>query len=261
MIEANEPGAKVTFCYLAYPHCGQRTDRVSPSVARTAERVEAVLSDDERTRADRFVFASDRVGFLLAHALKRRLLEHLGAGPAAELTFETDNNGRPGLVSSAIHRKATAFATFSLSHTTGMVACAAGWSDDADLSLGLDIEWTGREWTGRAVDMQDLADHVLAPAEADWLRSRPTASRDFDFLRLWTMKEAVAKALGLGLLHPFDQFVCNIERQTAHGRGLDDGKPWAVRLLEIGSEHTGTLALRGAATMAVTAWPLSLSDM
>lgn len=256
MIEANAAEAKVTLCYLGYPHSGKSTDRMPSSLARAAKRVEPLLSDRERARAERLVYASDRACFVLAHALKRRVLAQLGAGPATELTFETDANGRPELVFNAPYGRPATFPIFSLSHTYGMVACAAMWSDDEALSLGLDIEWTHR-----AVEAQALADHYLAPIEAEWLRSRPSATRDFDFIRLWTMKEAVAKALGLGLLHPFDQFACDVDGATAHGKGLDDGIPLAVTPLDIGSEHAGSLALRGTATAAVAMRRLSLSDL
>jgi 4'-phosphopantetheinyl transferase len=44
-----------------------------------------------------------------------------------------------------------------------------------------------------------VARRWFPPAELAWLGDRPEAGRTVDFLRLWTAKEAVGKALGQGL--------------------------------------------------------------
>ncbi len=46
-----------------------------------------------------------------------------------------------------------------------------------------------------------LAERWFDPTELAWLRQAPPASRGDAFLMLWTAKEAVGKALGIGLRH------------------------------------------------------------
>ncbi|MEU4643845.1 4'-phosphopantetheinyl transferase superfamily protein [Micromonospora sp. NPDC023814] len=59
--------------------------------------------------------------------------------------------------------------------------------------VGVDVE------RSRPLPALALGRRWYAPAEAAWLAGRPAGGRAADFLRLWTAKEAVGKALGVGL--------------------------------------------------------------
>lgn len=78
---------------------------------------------------------------------------------------------------------------FSVSHAGGLtlVAVAAG------REVGVDVERLGR---GRWLS---LPGHSLTPAEQRSLDAFSGAGRDMAFLRLWVRKEAVLKAVGVGL--------------------------------------------------------------
>jgi 4'-phosphopantetheinyl transferase len=75
----------------------------------------------------------------------------------------------------------------SVSHTHDLVAVAAS----TDGPIGVDLE----EVQPRQV--QELADRWFAPEELAWMSGQPNQLDGF--LRLWTAKEAVGKALGRGL--------------------------------------------------------------
>ncbi|MDM4719002.1 4'-phosphopantetheinyl transferase superfamily protein [Micromonospora sp. WMMA1363] len=77
----------------------------------------------------------------------------------------------------------------SVSRTGGLVVVAVR----AGGPVGVDVERC------RPLPALDLARRWYAPTEAAWLAGRPAAGRNRDFLRLWTAKEAVGKALGVGL--------------------------------------------------------------
>ncbi|MFE9202303.1 4'-phosphopantetheinyl transferase family protein [Micromonospora sp. NPDC007230] len=77
----------------------------------------------------------------------------------------------------------------SVSHVDGLVVVAAR----AGGPVGVDVE------RRRPLPAAPLAGRWYDPGEAAWLRARDEAGRDLDFLRLWTAKEAVGKALGTGL--------------------------------------------------------------
>ena len=95
---------------------------------------------------------------------------------------------------------------FNLSHS-GRHALIAIARDQA---IGIDIEAQGRR---RSIN--DIAERFFAPAESRALRALPEESRDAAFLRLWTGKEAVLKALGEGLSFGLDRVEFELD---AHGQ-------------------------------------------
>lgn len=77
----------------------------------------------------------------------------------------------------------------SVSRTAGVVVIAARRAG----AVGVDVERV------RPLPALALAGRWFPPAELAWLADRPDSGRAVDFLRLWTAKEAVGKALGSGL--------------------------------------------------------------
>ena len=152
----------------------------------------ALLDDTETARAARFLRAANRDEFVAAHGLKRLILgEILGVAPKS-LRFRTDlPGGKPMLDLPGAPK-----IRFNLSHTGGLVACAVA----CGIEVGIDVEAIDRP-----VD-PGLVKHYFAPDEAAWLADFEGAQRDEKFMALWTLKEAVIKALGLGLSVGLDRF-------------------------------------------------------
>jgi 4'-phosphopantetheinyl transferase len=102
---------------------------------------------------------------------------------ADEVQLEHDSTGRPvlGGAIEGLH--------ISISHSRGVVAVAL-----TELApLGVDIE------VMRPVDAVSLARRWFTTGEADWVNRQPGSLRERAFLWLWTCKEAIGKARGLGL--------------------------------------------------------------
>lgn len=140
-----------------------------------------ILSPDERARAESMRSAVERRRFAAHRSVRRALLAaKLGVDPL-DLQFEIDPNGKPRVFGGGLH--------FSVSRSErfGLVAI----SDRFD--LGADIQAPA----GRKTLMQGLK-HYLSPDES---RAVVLSGRESDLwlLRLWTRKEAAAKALGIGL--------------------------------------------------------------
>lgn len=166
---------------------------VAAGVAAAEARCRLLLDDGERRRADRFRFDRDRRLFVLAHGLLRAVLAGCCRRPAAELAFRTDANGRPELDPVPGDPPAC----FSLTHCHGLVAVAVA----GGRAVGVDAEPACRP------DLTlDLARQVFAPAEVAALAALPEADRPLALVETWTLKEALAKALGLGLALPFEGF-------------------------------------------------------
>lgn len=158
-----------------------------------------VLSADERARRDRLVFPHDRRDFTAAHGLLRHTLSRYGTTPAADWQFETNGYGKPSIISA---QAGTPPLSFNLSHTHGLVACAAAVGVD----VGVDVERIDRAAAGC-----EIADRYLAPSEVAMLNASSGNEYATRFVELWTLKEAYLKALGLGLSCPLHSFAFAFE--------------------------------------------------
>ncbi|WP_198087103.1 4'-phosphopantetheinyl transferase superfamily protein [Variovorax sp. E3] len=154
-----------------------------------------VLSDEERARAGKFRFATDRQRFVAAHiALRQALAAHTGLR-ADTLSFATGSFGKPSLPG----RPRT---QFSLSHSQGLALIAIGGRGP----LGADIEQLRP-----MPDAPALAARHFTPRENEALARLPARERDHAFLTCWTRKEACLKAIGVGLLVPPRSFEVGLE--------------------------------------------------
>ena len=133
----------------------------------------AVLSDEERARADRFVVASATRRFTAGRARLRNTLASVVGGAPAALPVMAGPNGKPYLPGGP---------EFNLSHS-GPVALFGV----APFPLGVDVEHQ------RPIE-PGVADLVFTASElAEWRAAGQAAGV---FYRGWTRKEAVLKALG-----------------------------------------------------------------
>jgi 4'-phosphopantetheinyl transferase len=170
----------------------------------------AVLDDDERSQAAAFRSEPARRSYVASHAFLRRVLgDHLRVAPD-DLRFvrTCDHCGHPR---HGRPRLAGAEASFSLSHSGPHVLVAVGAGP-----IGADIESAARRPVAAGVVRR-----CCTAAERSWLAGLPAGDQPAAFLRLWTRKEAVAKALGLGLVLPFSSF----EVTGSHPIVARDGAP------------------------------------
>ncbi|WP_454918911.1 4'-phosphopantetheinyl transferase family protein [Xanthobacter sediminis] len=143
----------------------------------------ADLTGDEQVRAARFVRPADRLRFGLTRAaLRRRLAAALAVAPSA-VAFDAGPAGKPFL-------RAVEGLDFNVSHSGGFALVALSRVGP----VGVDIE---QARTG--VDILGIARAHFAPQEHEALARLPAGRRGAAFYRLWTLKEAIAKAHGTGI--------------------------------------------------------------
>ena len=153
----------------------------------------ALLSPEERAKADRFMFPHDRDCSVAAHALVRATLADFFNRAPQDWVFVTNAWGKPRINAS----DASARLCFNLSHTRGWVAVAVA----LDREVGVDVE-------GVAPDRADeeVARQLFAPAEFAAFQEEPQGARAAVFFDFWTLKEAYIKAVGLGVALPLRDF-------------------------------------------------------
>lgn len=155
----------------------------------TIARSKKILSDPEVQRAMRFVYPRDQSRFILARCgLRQILANYLDCDPR-DVSFVYNAYGKPSL-DPAVHSSAL---TFNLSHSRDRALLAV--TDGAD--VGADIESIDND-----VAALEIAQRYFCLNESTALENLPSDQLQLAFFQGWTRKEALLKALGLGLRFP-----------------------------------------------------------
>ncbi|GGQ76259.1 4'-phosphopantetheinyl transferase family protein [Couchioplanes azureus] len=208
------------------------------------------LDPAEQERARRFVFPADRRQYLVAHALVRRVLAGHTGVPESRLRFWRSRRGRPFLSPppEGWPRGDTGL-DFNLSHARGVNVVGTA----VNRRIGVDVERLDRD---DAESWMRVAESFTAE-ERRWIDGLVPSERARGVLRLWTLKEAYAKARGLGLSLPFDSFAFVLDggRRVRRFRPSRDDAVgrWQFLQLEPMASTIVAVAVEAAAGDAVTA--------
>ena len=196
----------------------------------------ALLDDSERRQCARFRQPERQARYACGRALLRLVLAERCAADPGTFRFEIDANRRPALTGAS--RALLPDLDFNLSSTSGLVACAVA----RRARVGVDIERPGRGPLDEA-----LKARVASREERDWLDQ--SADPDRDFYRLWTLKEAVAKADGQGLGLPFNQLTLLPKTSGDLAMNLDamDERPDDWQVFSLDASVPAALAIRSGA--------------
>ena len=144
-------------------------------------------------------------------AVRRYLAQRYGRMVyPADIEILPDEHGRPTVYGTWC-KDVSSVPLLSLSHVEGVAIAIVG-GGEAVTGIGVDIEHVGRMRAGT----DTLA---FTPDEQSLLSSVPSIDQDSWRLRLWCAKEAVAKALGQGLVGGPQAFVVkklDLETGTVH---------------------------------------------
>jgi 4'-phosphopantetheinyl transferase len=154
----------------------------------------AVLAADERARAERFRVEDARRRFVLSRYALRTQLAHYLSFPAAEIVFNYDASGKPRLANAG---GATGL-NFNLAHSDdlALVAITRGCAVGVDVEQLRDVQ----HWP-------EIAERYFHPTEVAEINALDSGERAAAFMRCWTAKEAILKALGTGITQALDFLV------------------------------------------------------
>jgi 4'-phosphopantetheinyl transferase len=151
-------------------------------------RCAAVLSEQERARAAALLRAGPQTAYRSSHgALRFWLSSQLAIAPAA-LSLAPDAHGKPQLEALAC--------SFNFSHSDTHWAAVLHACPRAQ--PGIDIEAVARF----ADVSEEMMAYMLSPSEQLAWKAVPSARRARLLARVWTRKEALLKAIGVGLARP-----------------------------------------------------------
>jgi len=199
-------------------HCRSREVHVwRVDLRGSADRCAAFdryLSADERARRERFRCALDGRRWAEARGALRVLLGAYASVVPSHIVFDTGRFGKPVLRGSQV------VLSFNVTHTgnVALIAVARGTG-----MVGIDAEMIhpNVEWSA-------LSRRFFAPAEAEEIHSALPEQHLAAFFACWTRKEALVKALGVGLSMPLGTFrVSVLPNRPAEVLAVDDGDPLA----------------------------------
>ena len=159
------------------------------------EQVEySLIRPDERRRE-----------FRLSRLFLRRILAGYLHQEESSLRFIRNPRGKPTLAGSNLQ--------FNLAHTAGRMVCSVGWTP-----VGIDVEKADPQ---ARPGWRRLAERFFTPEEKEYLFTQPSGSQPLFFFRIFTMKEAYGKALGIGLGSVFRRLTVPLPIQSRSRLG-----PW-----------------------------------
>lgn len=144
-----------------------------------------LLAADERARQERFLIPLVRKRFGICRAKLRVALSDLLNIEPQKLAFEYNSQGKPclaGKLAKQLH--------FNVSHSEGWAVFAFSRFSP----VGIDIELFERR-----TKFETLVAQILSSAEITELDKQPAADRDRLIMQTWVAKEALLKAMGLGI--------------------------------------------------------------
>jgi len=149
----------------------------------------AVLSKEEQARADRYVVDPPRVQFSITRACLRLIMGKLLNKVPADLIFETNEWGKLYLPESDLN--------FNVSHTKEKAIILIS----PNQYVGIDIERIQPEFAAK-----NIANRFFSDAEKEWLAQFHSNELAEQFFNIWCGKEAVSKAIGLGMNLPLKKY-------------------------------------------------------
>lgn len=202
----------------------------------------SLLSNEEMERASRLRTTTLFQRFAANHGMLRTLLgSYLGMDPR-RLQFVTNSYGKPSLRETGLHLR------FNMTHSEDLTLIAVCLQSE----VGIDVEIV------RSVDeWRDIAKSHFSDDEYHDLLAEPVELQRDAFFRCWTRKEAVIKAIGMGLSMPLSSFTVSTAQEAAllHCSWNEAAaSQWTLEHLEPAPGFVGALAIEG------TEWSIQQFD-
>ncbi|WP_020539096.1 4'-phosphopantetheinyl transferase family protein [Lewinella cohaerens] len=172
------------------------------ATALQTEKLQALLSDDELARADKFHFEKDRTHYIAGRGMLRQILGFYLESAPNVLQFDYTPFGKPFLPSET----GPDGLNFNLSHSGKIVLYAITRGQ----SVGVDIEKKKDN-----IDIDQIAQRFFSLAEISVLNSVPKDQKYHLFFQYWARKEALLKATGMGVSFPLEKV--DVSQQSGQG--------------------------------------------
>ena len=149
--------------------------------------IKSALSKSELETANKFKFNKDRERFIITRYLLRKILSNYLYIPPKEIQIITNQYGKPKLDSELNNN-----IQFNVSHSGDFAIFAINLFNE----IGVDIEKIDN-----TINHLEIADNYFSTDEIEFLNISVSQNEIAEkFFRIWTRKESLLKAIGIGLL-------------------------------------------------------------
>ena len=196
-----------------------------------------VLSEEERSKAERMRIHEPRKHYVAARAILRHIIAAYMNEKPESLEFQYGPNDKPALAGELSHKGIT----FNMSHSHG----TALFGVTLEREVGVDIEKIRQD-----MSIIDLAKRFFSTREYEELMSLTAEDQTLGFFNCWTRKEAYLKATGQGLKFPLDNFDVSLSpgkpaELLEHRTDPEQVSIWAISELDLGPAYAAALAVEG----------------
>ena len=204
------------------------------------------LSQDEKSRANRFKFADDKRRYVVARGTLRHLLSEEFSQPPKVIAFSYGKYGKPALEKTlAPAAEQLPDFHFNLSHSGELALCVLGYQR----KVGIDIERL------KPISrLEGMMDRCLSKAELAQVKLLPTEDQLRAFLQRWTCKEAYLKAIGLGLTQSMQTVEVQLAPPCLMRVPEDCAEGWHLRVMDLPETYVGAVVAAGQAHLKVNQW-------
>jgi 4'-phosphopantetheinyl transferase len=190
------------------------------------------LNDEERNRAERFVFDKDRSRFIVARSTLRLLVAQYLHTSAETIEFSYGPQGKPSLRENSHLR-------FNLAHSDGL----ALYAFSLDRELGIDVESERR--FSNMENGEIVQSHFSRKERREFYSLDPKLQNQAFYLG-WTRKEAYLKARGEGLQIPLQSFDVSLTPGGLVILRSDDAARWELHSFSPEPDFAAALVVEGA---------------
>ena len=185
----------------------------------------AIMPDEEITRYNRFYRTADKNRYIISRGAVRNILgKYLSQSPAS-LKFGEGKNKKPYLINPC-----DGTLSFNISHSGDWILMTV-----AKTETGADTEYIDDHF-----DFSDIIGENFSNKEIAYINTKNGSER---FYMLWTRKEALIKATGIGIIDCLDLLPSLDGNHTCDEKILQSAENWLVSSFKLDEKHAASIAI------------------
>lgn len=187
------------------------------------DKLLTVLNTDEQTRASRYLRKQDHDRFIISRGTLRHILSKYLKTPPVDIQFKLTQNNKPVIdhPSTQLH--------FNLSDSEDRILIAI-----ANSPVGIDVELIKPKF-----EYEEILNYNFSDAEGAYIKEADSLKR---FFILWTCKEAILKATGIGLTDDLKLIPSLDGIYETDGNLLSTNTNWQLNSFMIDENYISTIA-------------------